>query len=172
MEWKGPARAPRRPQCSLPFTSLVLSAARVRFLGPSALCTCTWAAPPLPGVCYLTPGADLRSGALGCLISLLFMPSWVASEILFNFSGFWFPQLCGTEWPLRDISLPVKDGVIGMFRLYLEEYAEVFLAGGGFCELGSHHRRLYLKEKESFSLSKNESCETYVYNFALIAQSQ
>ena len=44
--------------------------------------------PTAVGVCYLKPGADLRSGALECFISLLFIASWVASEILFNFSGF------------------------------------------------------------------------------------
>ena len=125
MEWQGSAHTSRRPQRSLPFTSLVLPTARVRFPGPSAPRTCTWAAPPLSGVCYLKPGADLRSGALECFISLLFIASWVASEILFNFSGFWFPQLCDTQWPRRDISLLMKNGVFWMFRLYLEEFTGV-----------------------------------------------
>lgn len=68
--------------------SLVLPAACVRFHGHSALHMCPQAAPPLLGMCYLKPGTDLRSGTLECLISLLFMASWVASEILFNVSGF------------------------------------------------------------------------------------
>ena len=124
MEWQGSAHTSRRP--SAPCLSLlVLPTARLRFPGPSAPRTCTWAAPPPSGVCYLKPGADLRSGALECFISLLFIAGWVASEILFNFSGFRFPQLCDTQWPRRDISLLMKNGVFWMFSLYLEEYTGV-----------------------------------------------
>ena len=124
MEWQGSAHTSRRP--SAPCLSLlVLPTARLRFPGPSAPRTCTWAAPPPSGGCYLKPGADLRSGALECFISLLFIAGWVASEILFNFSGFWFPQLCDTQWPRRDISLLMKNGVFWMFSLYLEEYTGV-----------------------------------------------
>ena len=112
-------------QCSLPVTSCAFPTARLRFPGPSAPRTCTWAAPPPSGGCYLKPGADLRSGALECFISLLFIAGWVASEILFNFSGFRFPQLCDTQWPRRDISLLMKNGVFWMFSLYLEEYTGV-----------------------------------------------
>ena len=134
ISWRGPTHASRRPQHVPAFRFSWASCSSCGIPQTLSSALMHLAAPPPSGACYLKPGTDLRSGTLECLISLLFMASWVASEILINFSGFWFPQLCGTWWPRGNISLSVKNGAIQMFSFYLEDYVEGFLVRRWSCK--------------------------------------